>query len=305
MENYYEVLGVDENFDTKELKKKYRELSKKYHPDRNPQGESMFKKISEAYDVLSDDKKRRQYDMKRKGFGGNPFGGGSPFDDLFSQFNNRHRQRKPETGIQFSIGVLDAIKGGENVFNYQINDKCDVCEGTGGDYTSCNSCGGRGFVIQQVGNAFIRQQVRRECPTCHGSGKNYTNKCYACNDGVKKTMKSVKVNLPPRLKEGQRLRFNDMGDYHESFGYADLTVEFRITPQDGFEYMGRDMKFTKTLTIDEIQKSRVITIPLPDASLNISVPKKYNTKSPLRLRGKGYDGGDLMVKLEFDLSVEE
>jgi len=308
MEDFYQILGVEENADSTTIKRKYRELSKIYHPDKNPQGEDMFKKISNAYEVLSDENKRRDYDFKRK----NPFagqGGSGGFDPFMEFFRNQSRPQappRPQQQMNISVGVIDAYLGNEIDMNYARNVMCGSCSGSGGEKKPCSNCGASGFIVREVGSSFFRQRVQQPCPVCQGMGSQLVNACFDCGgSAVKRDMTNFRIKLPNQVSEGQKIRMTDAGDYNPQFNmYNELIGSITLVPQNNFKLEGRNLVFTKEININEAKNDPHIIIPHPDGEMKIRIPNNGSTKTPLRIRGKGYDpnSSDLFVKLEFFLN---
>ena len=168
MKDYYNILGVTRQSTPDEIKKAYRKLSKQFHPDVNPDGADRFKYIAEAYDTLSDINKKQSYDNP------NPFGGGGTINDFFNAFNqqsnrtSRSRNMSPDKTINVDVTHIESFHGHEKEINYQVNNACGLCAGTGGDKNMCNSCNGYGSLRQQVGTGIFTQVVETQCPTCRG-----------------------------------------------------------------------------------------------------------------------------------------
>lgn len=297
MKDYYKILEVEENASDDDIKKSYRALSKKYHPDVNPDGSEKFKEIAEAYEILGDKTKRAQYDTTKT----NPYAG-TPFQDIFSsmfnQQNPNFRQRKsaPDKIIKLQVSPIESYKGVEKTLYYVRDLGCNVCNGSGGDQQICTSCNGAGFQIKTFGTGFMVQQVRTQCQSCGGRGYSLIHKCYYCDGrGTKPHSNEVKITLPVGIDSGQYLKLQNLGDYrHGEFG--DLIVQVEVVNKDGYEKINNDLVYTLFLNLDEIQKDKFL-IPHPDGDLNMEAPKVFDTSKPLRLRGKGYMGGDMYVKL--------
>lgn len=297
MKDYYKILEVEENASDDDIKKSYRALSKKYHPDVNPDGSEKFKEIAEAYEILGDKTKRAQYDTTKT----NPYAG-TPFQDIFSsmfnQQNPNFRQRKsaPDKIIKLQVSPIESYKGVEKILYYVRDLGCNVCNGSGGDQQICTSCNGAGFQIKTFGTGFMVQQVRTQCQSCGGRGYSLIHKCYYCDGrGTKPHSNEVKITLPVGIDSGQYLKLQNLGDYrHGEFG--DLIVQVEVVNKDGYEKINNDLVYTLFLNLDEIQKDKFL-IPHPDGDLNMEAPKVFDTSKPLRLRGKGYMGGDMYVKL--------
>jgi molecular chaperone DnaJ len=299
MKDYYKILEVEEKASDDEIKKSYRTLSKKYHPDINPDGAEKFKEIAEAYEHLSDKNKRSQYDNSKN----NPFQG-SNFEDMFSQmfggqrpnFNQQPRKSAPDKIIKVEVSPIESFLGSEKTINYMKDNHCNICNGSGGDRQGCGTCGGQGFQVKTFGNGFMSQQIRTACPTCAGRGYTLVHMCYNCNgNGVKSNANQVSVKLPVGIDNGQYLKLQDLGDFRNG-EYGDLVVQVQMVNKDGYEKMNNDLIYNLFLNLDEIQSDK-FAIPHPDGNLSMSSPKTVDTSKPLRLRGKGYNGGDMYVKL--------
>lgn len=300
MKDYYKILEVEENAGDEDIKKSYRNLSKKYHPDLNPQGAEKFKEIAEAYEILGNKEKRAQYDSSKN----NPFAGTS-FQDMFSQmfgnvnpnFNQqRRRKQAPDKVLRLKISPVESYLGVEKLIQYMRDFGCNTCNATGGEQQVCSSCGGTGFLVKSLGTGFMSQQIRTACPTCAGRGFTLVHKCISCDGrGSKTLVHEVKIKLPIGADNGQYLRLGNLGDYRNG-EYGDLIVQIECEPKDGYEKMNDDLIYNLFVNLDEIQKEKFL-IPHPDGNLNMDAPKVVDTSRPLRLRGKGYNGGDMYVKL--------
>lgn len=296
-ENFYTTLGVPETATQDDIKKAYRKLAKENHPDAGG-NEDTFKKISVAYDTIGDEQKRRQYDMQRK----NPFGGFGDMNDMFSQmFGGRrpNNQQRPvhTSNITVSVGVLDSYKAKKHTLSYRRQAMCEPCNGTGGDKTTCNGCGGSGVIVRQVGSGAFVQLMQMVCDTCGGTGSKIINPCFLCGGvGSKPEMKSLDISLPHGIDNGQFLRLQGMGDFRNGT-YGDLVVRIDLKPQDNFDKIGNHLVYNSFLTLDDL-KSGNMTVPHPDGELSIKMPKKVDTSIPLRVKSKGFRTdtvGDLMI----------
>ena len=303
MNNYYEILGVSKDATQDEIKKAYRKLAIQYHPDKNPEGADKFKEIASAYETIGDESKRRDYDNKLN----NPFanqGGGISYEDFISQmfgqngnqFNNQKRKVSPDKIIKVQISPIESYKGLDKTIHYIKDNKCNVCSGSGGDQQSCHTCGGAGFQIKSFGTGFMTQQIRTSCGTCGGRGYTLTHRCYNCaGNGVKPHTHEINVKLPNGVDSGQYLKLADLGDFRNG-EYGDLVIQIEVVPQDGFEKMNNDLIYNLFLNLEEAQKEK-FTIPHPDGDLIMNALNTFDTSKPLRLRGKGYPGGDMFIKL--------
>jgi molecular chaperone DnaJ len=300
MKDYYKILEVEEQSSEEDIKKSYRNLSKKYHPDVNPGGEEKFKDIAEAYDVLSNKDKRAQYDNRKS----NPYGG-TPFEDLFTQmFNQRNQQQQqhfrrkgaPDKIIRVQVSPIESYKAAMKTINYFREQGCGTCKGTGGDTTMCGTCGGTGFQIRTIGTGFMVQQIRTTCQTCAGRGNVIINKCHHCaGKGTKTQAQEIRINIPYGADDGQFLKLQNLGDFYGG-EYGDLVIQIEMTPTDGYEKMNNDLIYNLYLNLEQAQQDK-FNIPHPDGDLMMSTPTTFDTSKPLRLRGKGFQGGDMYVKL--------
>lgn len=300
MKDYYKILEVEENASDDDIKKSYRNLSKKYHPDLNPEGAEKFKEIAEAYETLGNKEKRTQYDSSKN----NPFAGTS-FQDMFSQmfgsmnpnFNQqRRRKQAPDKILRLKVSPVESYLGSEKLIQYMRDFGCNTCNGTGGDQQACLACGATGYQIKNLGTGFMAQQIRTACGSCGGRGYTLVHKCISCDGrGVKTSVSEVKIKLPIGCDNGQYLRLGNLGDFRGG-EYGDLIVQLELEPKDGYEKMNDDLIYNLIVNLEEIQKEKFI-IPHPDGNLSMDAPKIIDTSRPLRLRGKGYNGGDMYVKI--------
>jgi molecular chaperone DnaJ len=299
MKDYYKILEVEEKASADEIKKSYRTLSKKYHPDINPDGAEQFKDIAEAYDVLSNPEKKTKYDNSKS----NPFQGGN-YEDMLSQMfggmNGRFRQQKrknaPDKIIKVQVSPVDSYLGVNKELHYVKNNHCQVCNGSGGEQQVCVTCRGQGFEVKTFGTGFMVQQIRSACTTCGGRGYTLIHKCYGCGgQGINSIANNITITLPKGVDSGQFLKVENAGDFKNG-EYGDLIVQVEIVNKDGYEKINNDLVYNLFLNLDEIQKNKYV-IPHPDGDLSMDAPRTFDSSRPLRLRGKGYKGGDMYVKL--------
>jgi molecular chaperone DnaJ len=236
----------------------------------------MFKDIAEAYEVLSNKDKRAQYDNRKS----NPYGG-TPFEDLFTQmFNQRNQQQQhfrrkaaPDKVVKVQISPIESYRASIKTIHYFREQGCGVCKGTGGDTNTCSTCGGVGYQLKTFGTGFMVQQVRTVCPSCNGRGNVIINKCHHCSGkGTKTSAQEIRVNIPYGADDGQFLKLQNLGDFNGG-EYGDLVIQIEMTPTDGYEKMNNDLIYNLYLNLEQVQQEK------------------------LRLRGKGYSGGDMYVKL--------
>jgi molecular chaperone DnaJ len=299
LENFYEILGVTESATQDEIKKAYRKLAVEHHPDKGG-NEETFKKISEAYDTLGDEDKRRQYDLGKTnpfgGFDGDPF---SMFNDLFNNMAGPKQRRAPDKIVDLNIGTIDSFLG-KNLdiqFNRKVN--CNTCNGQGGDRNTCNTCNGSGRITQRVGNSFFSNILQTPCNSCQGKGYTLKNVCFSCaGEGKNNKFETININLPHGISDGQLIKASSMGDYYNGL-FGDLILKVKITPQDSFEKVNNDLIYNYQMSLDDFNKD-MIDIPHPSGNLNIKLPEEIDTTKPLRVKGKGFRSegiGDFYVNM--------
>lgn len=292
MKDYYKILEIEENATEDDIKKSYRVLSKKYHPDVNPDGGEKFKEIVEAYETLINDSKRREYDYHRK----NPFQRSN--EDIFANFfsNRRRRENSSFKTIKLNITPIESYNGDEKVISYIKNKMCETCNGQGGEKQTCKSCGGQGYQIKTFGNGFMIQQVTTECGSCGGKGYTLLHKCKTCDGmGHQSSNNTIKIKLPHGIDSGQFIRVQNEGDFKNG-SYGDLIIQIEVHNSDGFEKMGDDLIYHLFLNYGELLNDK-FTIPHPSGDITIASPNTIDTSRPLRVKGKGYRGGELYVRL--------
>lgn len=297
MKDYYKILEVEENASEEEIKRSFRSLSKKYHPDLNPEGSEKFKEINEAYENVGDVNKRAEYDNKRR----NPYGG-TPFETIFSQMfggrqqQNFRRKQAPDKIVKLVISPIDSYRGEEKTISYFRDIPCEPCRGTGGDQRICDFCEGSGFILKTFGTGYMVQQVRTACNQCQGKGYMLISRCYSCaGRGTLNGHNEFRINLPVGIDNGQFVKIPQQGDFKNG-EFGDLVIQISLEPKDGFEKMNSDLIYSLFLDLDGLTKDKFL-IPHPDGELQVPAPKSFDTSKPLRLRGKGFSGGDMYIKL--------
>ena len=294
MENFYDVLGVKETSSQDEIKKAYRKLAVKHHPDKGG-SEDTFKKISEAYDTIGDEVKRKQYDNQKNNPFGGMGGGFDPFSDMFNMFNQGFRRGAPDKILHVNITVLESFNASDKEITYPREMMCDTCSGNGGDKSRCHICEGQGFIAVKVGGSMFSQVVRQTCNNCKGSGQVYKTVCHSCNGKTTKPkMEKINIKLPKGVDESQFLKMQGYGDYSNGV-YGNLVLKMTILPVDNWEKLGDDLIYNKYFGLDELQLDS-LEIPHPNGPISINLPKEFNTSVPLRVKGKGFNNGDLFVK---------
>lgn len=317
--DYYEVLGVDKNADDAELKKAYRVLAKKYHPDMNPgdaEAEKKFKEASEAYAVLSDPEKRRQYDQfGHAAFEGGAGGGGFDFDgfnfgdmgdifgDLFGDFfgGGGGRRRGGSQGamqganVRTSVRITfeEAVFGCEKEIELNLKDECATCHGTGAkpgtSPETCSKCGGRGQVVFSQQSLFGTVQNVQTCPECHGSGKIIKEKCPNCyGTGYTSSKKKIKVSIPAGIDNGQSIRIREKGEPGSNGGpRGDLLVEVLVGRHATFTRQDMNIYSDVSISFAQAALGGDIRISTVDGNIVYTVKPGTQTGSKVRFKGKG------------------
>lgn len=299
MENFYEILGVDKSSTQDEIKKGYRKLAVEHHPDKGG-NEETFKKISQAYDTLGDEEKRRQYDLG----GSNPFGGFdsdpfSMFNDLFNNMAGPKQRRAPDKIVDLNIGTIDSFLGSTMDIQFSRKVNCNTCNGQGGDRITCNTCNGSGRITQRVGNSFFSNILQTTCNSCQGKGYGLKNVCFSCvGEGKNNKFETININLPHGITDGQMIKAKQMGDYHEG-SFGDIIFKIKVNPQDGFDKVNNDLVYNYQMSLEDFNKD-MIDVPHPSGNLNIKLPEEVDTTKPLRVKGKGFRNegiGDFYVNM--------
>lgn len=312
--DYYEVLGVSKGATQDEIKKAYRKLSKKYHPDINKEAdaEEKFKEVKEAYEVLSDDQKRAHYDQfghtdPNQGFGGfgggGDFGGFGGFEDIFSTFfgggggGRRRDPNAPRQGadLQYTMTLTfeDAVFGKETEIEIPREENCETCNGTGAKKgtkpETCSHCHGTGQLNTEQNTPFGRIVNRRVCHYCNGTGKEIKHKCSTCGGtGRVKKRRKIAVKIPAGIDDGQQLRVSGQGEPGINGGPAgDLYVVFHIQPHEFFERDGDDVYCEIPITFAQAALGDELEVPTLHGKVKLKVPAGTQTGTKFRLRGKG------------------
>ena len=315
--DYYEVLGISKEANQDEIKKAYRTLAKKYHPDMNPgnkEAEANFKEVNEAYAVLSDEDKRQKYDQFGHaafdptagggGFGGfGGFDGGFDFSDLFSSFFGGGRsssasknapQRGDDIATRITISFEEAAFGCRKEINFARVEGCKDCDSTGAEKGSkpetCANCKGRGYVTVQQQTIFGYTQSQKTCSSCRGKGKIIKNPCHNCNGkGFVKVNKKLEVNIPAGIDSMQNIVLRGQGSAGKNGGpNGDLIIEVRVKSHDFFIREGMDLYCEVPISFVEAALGAEIKIPLlGDKYEKISIPEGTQTGKSFTIKNKG------------------
>ena len=319
--DYYEVLGVDRGADDATLKKAYRKLAKKYHPDMNPgdkEAEAKFKEATEAYGVLSDPDKRRQYDQfghaafenggggaGAGGFGGFDFGGGDMgdifgdiFGDLFGGGGSRRRANNgPMKGANLRavvhITFEEAVFGCQKELEINLKDTCTTCHGTGAkpgtSPETCSKCNGTGQITYTQQTMFGSVRNVTTCPDCNGTGKIIRDNCTACHGtGYTSSRKRIQVNIPAGIDDGQSIRIREKGEPGVNGGpRGDLLVEVQVTRHPIFQRQDMNIFSTAPITFAQAALGGDVKISTVDGDVLYTVKPGTQTDTKIRLKGKG------------------
>jgi molecular chaperone DnaJ len=333
--DFYEVLGVPKNASDDEIKKAYRKLAMKHHPDRN-QGdaakaaEERFKEAKEAYEMLSDPQKKAAYDQHghagvdpnmRGGPGAEGFDGfsgafGDIFGDIFGgargQRNGRQVYRGSDLSYAMEISLEEAATGKDAQIKIPSWDDCESCKGTGAkpgtSVKTCTTCHGQGVV--QMRQGFF--SVQQTCPHCHGSGKIIPEPCTSCHgQGKIKKQKTLEIKIPAGIDDGQRIRSSGNGEPGQNGGPSgDLYIEIRLRKHDIFEREGDDLHCQVPVSMTIASLGGEIDVPTLQGKATIDLPEGTQSGKTFRLRGKGVKGvrssypGDLYCHVAVETPVK-
>ena len=311
--DFYEVLGVSKTATDEEIKRAFRKKAKEYHPDNKQTGDEVkFKEVGEAYAILSDPNKRRQYDQfghqafeqGSSGFGGFSFEDidlGSIFDDLFgSSFNfnfggrSRGNTNRPVRGedklVRVNLSFDEAIFGCKKEINIDLNEECDKCHGKGGfKETTCPTCGGSGRIIREQNSIFGMMQTQTTCPTCKGAGSSFQEECSKCRGrGQIRVNKNIEVNIPEGVDSGYQLRISGKGSAGRNGGpNGDIYLEFKVDSHPIFERDEEDIYLSVPLTITEAVLGCKKEVPTINGTVVVEVKSGTQSGDKVKLRGKG------------------
>lgn len=334
--DYYEVLGVDKNASAQEIKKAYRKLAIKYHPDKNPDdkaAEEKFKEAAEAYEVLSNDDKKAKYDrFGHAGMGGSAGfgGGGMNMDDIFSQFGDifggaggfsgfggfsgggqrgRRVNRGSNIRVKVKLDLKDIVNGVEKKIKVKKYVTCNDCSGSGAEggsgFETCDQCNGTGQVTR-VTNTFLGQmQTSTTCPKCGGDGKIITNKCNTCHgDGIIKDDETIELKIPAGVEDGMQLSVSGRGNMGARNGVAgDLIVLIEEEEHPELKRDGNNILYDLYIPFPDAILGTEVTVPTVNGKAKIKIEEGTQGGKVLRLRNKGipnvngYRTGDQLINI--------
>ncbi|SFZ97596.1 Chaperone protein DnaJ [hydrothermal vent metagenome] len=310
---YYEVLEVSKDCSGAELKKSYRKLAMKFHPDRNPddkEAEEKFKIVNEAYQVLSDEKKRGIYDrygkagLEGQGMGGG-FGGAGGMDDIMEMFNSMfggsgggfggfgRTRRDPsqkyalDFEVELQLEFHEAVFGCEKKVDIVYKTPCNVCEGTGAKdakLETCEYCGGQGQVLMRQGP----MQFAQTCPQCHGEGRSIKEKCGSCHGkGYNEEDDTVSIKIPAGVDSGNRLRAQGYGNEAKNGQRGDLYLTFHVEEDENFIRNGQDIYIEVPVFFTQAILGETISIPALDGELELELKQSTKDKEQFVFNGEG------------------
>ena len=345
--DYYEVLGVDKNASENDIKKAYRKAAMKYHPDKfanasdaeKKDAEEKFKEINEAYQVLSDNEKKQQYDQfghaafeqGGAGFGGGFNAGGFDFGDIFGDIfggggsfggfegfsgfagSSRRSYVEPGNDLRYNLEITleEAAKGVEKTIKYKRTGKCEHCHGTGAEddkLKTCSTCNGQGTIKTQQRTILGVMQSQSVCPDCHGTGKVPEKKCKHCRGtGTAKETVEKKINVPAGIDDGQKLKYAGLGEASQSGGpNGDLYIVIRIKPHDIFIRQGDNLYCEVPISYSTAVLGGEVEVPTLNGKKTVKVPEGTESGKLLKVSGegikslRGYGKGDIIVKFTIE-----
>jgi molecular chaperone DnaJ len=341
--DYYDVLGVDRNASADEIKKAYRSMAMKYHPDRNPdnkEAENSFKEAAEAYEILSDQDKRKKYDrfghndsgfdtshmdmndifsrindIFGSGFGG--FGGGDPFD-IFSNRNQTRQKRQRKGGdirMKFRLTLDDMYNGITKEVRYKKKVECGECNGAGtsdGKITTCQNCNGSGMITQSVRSPFGISHTTQPCGVCQGEGEIIKDPCKICKgSGVIEGEENISIDIPKGVMEGMRLTIQQKGDAAPRKGVTgDLLIHIHQEPHEIFERDQNNLKQILKINFADACLGTTKEIRVIGGKISMKVKQGIQNGDILRLKGKGMPQlnsniyGDMFITVKIETPLD-
>lgn len=333
--DYYDILGVARNAGADEIKKAYRKLAIKYHPDKNPgdkEAEEKFKEAAEAYEVLSNQEKRQRYDQfghaaNAAGAGGYGGGGGMNMEDIFSQFGDifgggspfesffgggqsrggRRVQRGSNLRIKVKLTLSEIANGVEKKVKVSKQVACQTCDGTGAkdrsSFHTCSTCGGSGSVRRVTNTILGQMQTTSTCPTCNGEGTQITSKCSVCHgDGVVRGEETISINIPAGVSEGMQLSMSGKGNAAPRGGIpGDLIILIEEIPHETLKREGNNVVYDLHVSFIDAALGSSVEVPTIDGKAKIKIDAGTQGGKILRLKGKGvpevnsYHRGDQLI----------
>ncbi len=313
--DYYEVLGLEKGANDDEIKKAYRKLAKKYHPDvsQESNAEEKFKEVNEAYETLSDGSKKAHYDQfghadPNQGFGGGGFGGGfggfggGGFGDIFENLfggggrssNPNRSQQGSDLEVNIGISFEESVEGCKKTIKVTIDDECGSCGGTGAysksDIKTCSRCNGRGSVVVEQNTIFGRMQQQTVCPKCNGKGKEVSKKCEKCSGkGKNRVSKDLVVDIPAGIDNNQTMRLSGKGEAGINGGPAgDIYVNIKVKSHKVFTRDGSNVYVELPISVTQAVLGDNVEVPTIYGNVSLKIPAGTQTDTKFRVKGKGF-----------------
>ncbi|MEK9185080.1 MAG: molecular chaperone DnaJ [Patescibacteria group bacterium] len=337
--DYYSILGIEKNASKDDIKKAFRKLAHEYHPDKKTGNEAKFKEVNEAYIVLSDETKRKQYDTygsnfdgaegfdQSQGFGGFDFsqftqngsGNGFEFDlgDIFGEFfggrstNSQKATRGRDISIDIEVSFEDSIFGTERAILLSKNAKCDTCNGNGAKPGSgmktCDTCNGKGKIHEARRSFMGNFSTVRTCTSCHGSGEIPKEKCSTCRGaGIIRKQEEIKVKIPAGINNGEMIRLTGAGEAVLGGTSGDLYIKIHIKRHSVFHKEGHNLIMDMRIKLSSALLGEEISVKTLDGDIKVKIPEGVSHGEILRVKGRGVPidknrRGDLMIKITIDL----
>lgn len=335
MKDYYQILGVEKGASKDEVKRAFRKLAAKYHPDKKTGDEAKFKEISEAYATLSDDKKRAEYDMYGRSYAGGGagsqggqwggFGGfqnGVEFDlnDIFQGFGDmfggrtgggRRTQRGNDISVDIELTFQEAIFGTKRTLRITKQNTCTICSGSGAkpgtETTTCTTCNGNGQIRETRQSILGQFATVRECTTCAGTGKIPKEKCENCRGaGVKRTEDTVDIAVPAGIEPGEMIRMTGRGEGIQNGTPGDLYIKVHVQRHATIVRNGTNLETSLRVKLTDALLGATYGVETLDGKIDIKIPEGVKHGEILRIKGKGVPTsgngrGDFHVKIQIDI----
>ncbi|MEK7514618.1 MAG: molecular chaperone DnaJ [Patescibacteria group bacterium] len=332
--DYYTILGIEKGASKEDIKKAFYKLAHKYHPDKKGGDEAKFKEVSEAYSILSDEKKRAQYDSYGRvfndagqggfqgdvnGFDFSQFTGGAGFnfedldlgDILGDFFGGRRAKRGRDISIDIELSFEESIFGAERKVLLKKSSNCTTCNGTGAEGTetvTCERCNGKGR-INNVQRSFMGSfSTVRECDVCYGKGKIPKKKCHICKGlGVVDKQEEIRIKIPSGIEDGEMIRLSQRGEAIPAGAPGDLYIKVHVKKHATFKKEGRDLTMTLNVRLSDALLGSKYTVRTLEGDLSVKIPEGISSGEILRVKGKGVptedhkERGDLLIKVSVEL----
>lgn len=331
--DYYEILGVQKGASKDELKKAYHKLAHKYHPDKNKGDDSKFKEVNQAYQTLSDDQKRAQYDRfgtdgpqgfnpNQGGFGGFDFSGqggmefdmgdlGDIFGDFFGGGGRRQQKRGRDISTEIDLTFEESIFGVKRTILLSKQSVCDICKGTGGKVgtkmDTCKTCNGNGQIREMKRSILGTFETRKTCDACHGQGKTPAEKCSECSGkGVRTKQDEIEINVPVGINAGEMVRMTGLGEAIQGGQAGDLYIKINVRSHGTFKRDGLNLVMDLPIKLTDALLGMTYNLKtLEGNTVEVKIPEGINHGELLRVRGKGVPStrgrGDIILRVQVQM----